>query len=704
MKDHEEVSSRKLIDRLIPDLRWGSMQGMVATTYELRPDFLELDFLPSVFGLGTWDDRNWATRIALEKRLFELEAAVIFAEARRYRGRPRSLRLQLKPVVSSHGSALHAKVTLLLFDKAVRLVVASANLTEQGYRRNREVAAVITASQNSRKDAYLISQAVDGMRSVLAPWITPEAEKILRSSLETLKPWMNDTTDPSASFVWSNGLSRLWRVFLNRWPAGETVSRISILSPFWSEDAGITLSSFLSELRAMDVLDQGAEVRLFTDAFKQPDGTFIPVLPAGYATYNWKALGVRATAQAVNPEVHPVELGGMEGFTGTRALHAKIVFVEGTKNNQAYLGSANFTAHGWGFLEGGQAANLEAGLVLCRSNQSPVWNTILPDVVGKPVVLGEGEGGTLQPPESVPDDAPWPEFVREVVLSPNPARENELELRIEVAPGSDRLGWSVATPNADGRPAKVLISSEDTQTAAVTKFLIPLSAETLTCLLTEQELSISWLNCPSGRPFPLNVDADARIRLPICPNSQRIQESHLLSYYQGRIAWEDLFPDPDQPQHDREDPSQSNSPEAGVDKSRIQSYQIREFVEALTGLGQDLKAATQSEPSMRLALLGPVSPVALAATVLEEARADRRSPTAGAFQLVEILACLNSARLFAVAEKLSEAWHIHLNEASGKVNRMLDQLVAEHRDQLDENRSFRRYRTAVLAAGKRFGT
>jgi hypothetical protein len=65
--------------------------------------------------------------------------------------------------------------------------------------------------------------------------------------------------------------------------------------------------------------------------------------------------------------------------------------------------------------------------------------------------------------------------------------------------------------------------------------------------LTEQEILICWRDCPSGRPVPLNVESSARARLPISPGNQRIEEAHLLSYYQGRIQWEDLFPDPDPP-------------------------------------------------------------------------------------------------------------------------------------------------------------
>jgi hypothetical protein len=223
MKDKQDIRSRKLIDRLVPDPRWGVMQGLVATTYELSPDFLEIDFLPEVFGLGARDDRSWATHIALEKRLFELDAAVILTEARRYRGRPRSLRLEVRPVASPRGSALHAKVTLLLFERAVRLIVGSANLTEQGYRRNREIVAVLTASEGSKTEAALIAQALAGVDAALAPWLTPGARELIRRALDTLQPWVNGTADPDTAFLWSYGQTKLWRDFLRRWPVGELI-------------------------------------------------------------------------------------------------------------------------------------------------------------------------------------------------------------------------------------------------------------------------------------------------------------------------------------------------------------------------------------------------------------------------------------------------------------------------------------------------
>jgi hypothetical protein len=696
MKDNEDISSRKLIDKVVSRPELGPMRGLLTTTYELQPDFLEMDFLPSAFGLGAWDDRSWTTRIALEKRLCELDAAVIITEARRYHGRPRSLRLAVQPAVSPRGSALHAKVTLLLFDRGVRLIAGSANLTEQGYRLNREVVAVMTASQTSKKEAPIIAQALAGMGAALASWLTDEARDLIRCSMETLEPWLNAGTDPDTAFLWSYGQTKLWREFLARWPVSELIKRISILSPFWSEDAGVTLTAFLAELKKSGVLAADAEVRLLTDAFEGPDRKFMPVLPLGYAAYDWLALGVKATAQAVSPIIQPEEIGGMEGFTGTRRLHAKVVLMEGTRTTLAYLGSANFTARGWGFLAN-HAANVEAGLILRRSMQGASLAKLIPELVGQPILLGDGNTQALRAPENGPGDEPWPEFIKQILLSPAAKGEEELELRIEVTPGSRTLSWSAKLLDKEGISGETILPVESTRDTSNALHIVPLSAQNLTRLLTEQEVLICWSECPSGRPVPLNIESSARALLPISPGNKDIEESSLLCYYQGRISWEQLFPDPDLAMGQNSNAPLPTAPGAGVDKSRIQSYQIREFVEALTGLRQDLQAATRTEASMRLALLGPVSPVALAQTIFEATKSGRRTPTAAAFQLVEILSCLKSARGFPVPEKLRQAWKKHSEEATKRTARILEDIFSAHGESLLSGKAFGRYQKAVLA-------
>ncbi len=696
MKDNQNISSRKLIDRLVPDPHWGAMVGLLATTFDLRPEFLETDLLPSVFVLGAWDDQSWATRIAVEKRLFELDVAAILTEARRYRGRPRSLRLNVQPAVSPRGSVLHAKVTLLLFERAVRLIVGSANLTKQGYRENREVIAVLTATQKSKKGAALIIQGLKGMESALSSWLTPEIRKLIHRSIETVQAWLNGDADRDTSFVWSNGQTRLWNEFVDLWPAGETVKRISILSPFWSQDVSLTLSTFLTKFKNVDLLAPDAEVRLLTDAFKNPNGELIPILPPAYAAQDWQAFGVKTIAQPVNPEVHPEELGGMEGFTATRALHAKVVLVEGTRSGLAYLGSANFTGHGWGFIPGENNANTEAGVILRRSLQSSDFDTLLPDLVSQPILLSNANIHSLRPPEMGPADEPWPEFIRQVLLAPVTDDGDKLELRIETAADGATFRWSARLLEKDGLVSETLVPLEQTQDATKNVFTVSLSGQVLTRLLTDQEILICWEDCPAGRSFPLNVEASARASLPISPGKQSIEENHLISFYQGRIAWEQLFPDPDADGSSGDQSAVATANFSGVDKSRIQSYQIREFVEALAGLNQDLRSATHSEPAMRLALLGPVSPFALAQTIIEAVVEGRRTPTAAGFQLVEILACLQTAVSHPVSERLAEVWQQHLKQVNGKISRLLEKLVANHPALFASNKAFGRYQKAVL--------
>ena len=273
-----------------------------------------------------------------------------------------------------------------------------------------------------------------------------------------------------------------------------------------------------------------------------------------------------------------------------------------------------------------------------------------------------------------------------------------MELLIQVVPGSPAFSWSAKLLDKEGIPSETILPVENTRVASKTVYRVPLSAQILTRLLTEQEVLICWTECQSGRPVPLNIEPSARTLLPISPRNKNIEESSLLSYYQGRISWEQLFPDPDLVVGQSSNAPLPTAPDAGVDKSRIQSYQIREFVEALTGLRQDLRAAaTRTEPSMRLALLGPVSPVALAQTIFEATKLSRRTPTAAAFQLVEILSCLKSARAFPVPEKLLQAWEKHLEEATKKTARILQQIFSEHRESLLSGKAFGRYQKAVLA-------
>jgi AcrR family transcriptional regulator len=117
----------------------------------------------------------------------------------------------------------------------------------------------------------------------------------------------------------------------------------------------------------------------------------------------------------------------------------------------------------------------------------------------------------------------------------------------------------------------------------------------------------------------------------------RPDEQQLLAYFHGRIGEEDLIELLEQKAaqmlHGRQDPTLEESERL----RKLQSYLVRDFVESLFGLTDMLRQSMRSPRSFEQALVGDFSPVSLAEEVLRAFRAGRRSPTAAAFQFVELI-------------------------------------------------------------------
>jgi len=88
---------------------------------------------------------------------------------------------------------------------------------------------------------------------------------------------------------------------------------------------------------------------------------------------------------------------------------------------------------------------------------------------------------------------------------------------------------------------------------------------------------------------------------------------------------------------------------------------------------------------MRLALLGSVSPVALARRIFDAIEDQKRSPMASAFQLVEILACLEEARHYKASPRFHTEWLSLLDEATRVILERLDMLQKQYPAILSQN-------------------
>jgi hypothetical protein len=682
MSTKEDLDHRKMMDWVRPDIAsHGNVMGMLATTFELDPTFFDSDYLPTFLGLGAWEDTSWSNRITMQRALAQTEATVVMMDARRFRGRPRSLHIEHLPLVGPAGMKLHAKVLLVVQERAVRLLVGSANLTEGGYRHNREVALPLVATAQTPELSALVEQALTVMQQPLGPWWTQSAERVRMLALKTIADWPKSAID-NDHFVWSWGEQSLATEFTRLWP-DEKISAVTIISPFWSDQGdGGPVAQLLAQLGHDRIAK--AKLRLLTEAAPETQTTFRPKLPAALAAWDTRQLDVDGEIQAVDPRVLPAEVGGRTDYQPLRPLHAKVVVVEGPNTTLAYVGSANFTLHGWGFA--GARSNIEAGVIIRRQGRDRRDLTgLIPKVTGKPVPLdGKGRSAvTLL--EKSEDDLAWPTFIRDIRLVPTGGGAKQLQLLVTLTIPKATIPFTVS----------LVAHNSIVCFDAITLASGALEAHVLEQLLRDQRVNVRWDE--QSVEFPVNVDLEARLLLPVSPGARPPGENVLLAYYQGKIRAEDIYPPPPSEYDNTESFNETSANETVVDTGRIQSYQIREFVEALQGIHDDLHSAAKgTETAMRLAVLGEVSPVALAHEVIRAVHECRRSPTAAGFQLVEILACLAKAERFDVTEIRKDTWRDCLVRARKDVEILLSELIEWNGGELKSQRAFHRYRTAIL--------
>lgn len=680
---------RKLMEWLAPDPKLGALQGFLATTYELSRDFVDTDFLPALLDLGPGDVRGWKSTIALERGLGALEASAILMDQRCYAGRPRSLRLEVRPAVGRMGQLLHAKVLLAVHERAVRLQLASANLTETGYRHNREVALPVTATPERAEAAALALQGIAGMPSLLEAWWCPSAARVHAMASERLKAWAGGMRAQDR-VVWGGGDTPLWKQVLEAWPAGDRVERIAVVSPFWSEEgASGPFSTLLGALRGAGALEGSVDVDLYVDADLMSRDQHVPRRPT-LGAIDPDALGMTLTLRAVDPQPRDQTYGA--SVLKTRMLHAKVLLLQGRRHTLAYVGSANFTERGWGFLGAPRRANVEAGVVMVRTGPE-LLRRLVPPTTGKPVRI---TGAAARFPTLESELEPCvPTFLRAAWLEVVPRKEDQFRLRVEVEPSRVQGAFFVLTQN----DARRELGSGNVGVGA--EMRVDLNREDAIAILRDPQVMVKWWESPEPACYPVNITPDARDLLPDVPGSGRPGEEYLLAYYMGRMSYETLFAPPEawEEAGELEKPGAERSE---VDTSKIQSYRIREFVESLPGIRRELEEAAHGTPGrMRRALLGAVSPVALARAVREAVQSGERSPVAAGFQLVELQSLVRS---LSSLPKVVPEWAETVDEASRSIAKVLGSLMGMHRQELDRAGGFHAYARSVLGRRPARGT
>jgi hypothetical protein len=179
----------------------GNPVACFATTYTFSAEFLETELLPRFLGLE-FDpaEREPSFLVEREEALAQTTAAVLVDQAK-VDVRQTTLRWDQIPVRVPRGIQ-HAKVTVLVWERLVRLIVGSANLTIPGYRHNREVVGTLDFfDHGSSPPRAVLADALDFVEQLL-PFAAAE-EKVLarvRSGIQAVRLQVRKWSRPPRDF------------------------------------------------------------------------------------------------------------------------------------------------------------------------------------------------------------------------------------------------------------------------------------------------------------------------------------------------------------------------------------------------------------------------------------------------------------------------------------------------------------------------
>lgn len=379
------TTSRKLLDAWLPPEGAGRAVACLATSFTFDPDFFEEDCLARFLALdwrrGEGDDL--AFLIEQEERLAEVRATVVVD--RSYGAEARSLRWDVLPV-GVRGGVQHAKVSVLVWEHVVRFVVASANLTAAGYRRQLECGLVLDATAGSSLPASLFGELLVALRRIVdhapgdagAPGPKQRALETLDLAVERVHALDLPASAPRrmrVAVATSDAHTSALAAFDRVWRGGPP-RRATVLSPFFDTAPGENVAA---RALAERLARRGPVSATFVVPVDELEGRTIVRAPRSIL-----ATVPRRVATQFCEVRRPDE-------AGARRLHAKAIVLDSDEWTTLLVGSSNFTAAGLGLHTG--RSNLEVNMALgapARSEEAEAFRSLIP--VGERIE---------------PDDADW---------------------------------------------------------------------------------------------------------------------------------------------------------------------------------------------------------------------------------------------------------------------------------------------------------
>jgi len=351
-RDPAEDGHGRLLDAWAAPDGAGGPIGCLSTTYTFSAPFFEEECLGRFLGMETQPDESGAAYlIEREEKLGEVYAGIV-VDRLHAAADERSLAWDILPVRVG-GGCMHAKVTLLVWANAIRVIVGSANCTEAGYRSNLEIFSVLDFNDGGGDDRALLSDVIAFLGDLVA--LSPagpardRAEPFLASVLVRAEGWQPPTKAAGVEvrLVVGGGIGGRPRQLLSTlrtevWQDSRAPRTLEVVSPFFDLEPA-DMAKAVGE-----VLAKRGEVSttFYVATRKDGDGTLHVQAPRALATAFPGA---------------PFKAVRLEDREEVRALHAKCLSIANDHSVAMMVGSSNFTSAGLGLGDG--PANIEANLV-----------------------------------------------------------------------------------------------------------------------------------------------------------------------------------------------------------------------------------------------------------------------------------------------------------------------------------------------------
>jgi len=349
----------KLLDAWTPPPSAGTPLACLATTFTFSPAFFEEECLGRFVSLETdaYEDGSLYL-IEREEKFAQLSCASVLVDQHHCHG-VRSLRWDLIPARIPKG-ILHAKISLLCWSDLVRLIISSANLTEDGYRRNLEIYGVLDYQTGGEAPLPVLIEVLDFLRDAARRSGDGDSQAVSRwnSSLDQVATrtgeWGAGDAHRSrnglkvhASLVGPGRTPALDR-FDELWPSGARPDQALIVSPFFDQPGkpNRPAKAIWNLLKKRG----SARVDYLVNAEPVAGDEKDLLIKAPESLLESQPSSSRALSTNLLHMKEP----------DNRPLHAKILWLECERWVGSMVGSSNFTSAGLGI---GNTKNLEANLI-----------------------------------------------------------------------------------------------------------------------------------------------------------------------------------------------------------------------------------------------------------------------------------------------------------------------------------------------------